>query len=173
VKREPRARPERRQPEGVPGAEAAPLGRRLAAMGIDLVTIGALYLGIVNLAALIVDPDDQPGVFIAAVITFVFAVFFVYFAAMTARTGQTLGKRLVHIMVVDVDTGNLPTIRRAGMRYLIPIVLLLGLPGSLGALLALLFGFSWALIDTRVGLMDRLGRTRVVVARYKPELASR
>jgi uncharacterized RDD family membrane protein YckC len=172
VKREPRARPERRPPEGVPGAEAAPLGRRLAAMGIDLVTIGALYLGIVNLAAVIIDSDDQPGAFIAAVITVVFVVFFVYFAVMTARAGQTLGKRLVHIMVVDVDTGQLPTLRRAGMRYLVPIVLLLGLPGSLGALLALLFGFSWALIDTRVGLMDRLGRTRVVVARYQPERAS-
>ena len=92
---------------------------------------------------------------------------------MTARTGQTLGKRLTHLMAVDAVTGNLPSMRRALLRYLVPIVFLLALPGSLGALIALLFGFSWALLDTRVGLMDRLGQTRVVVARYSPGPASR
>jgi uncharacterized RDD family membrane protein YckC len=163
---------ERKPPEGVSGAEAAPLGRRLAAMGIDLAIVGALYLGIANLAAAIFDPDDEPAQFIALFITTIFIVFVVYFAVMTARTGQTVGKRLVHVMVVDAETGQLPTMRRAGLRYLVPVVLLLGLPGQLGALLALLFGFSWALVDTRVGLMDRLGRTRVVVARYRPERAA-
>ncbi len=166
-----RAPRERRPPEGVAGAEAAPLGRRLAAMGIDLVTVGALYLAIVNLAAALVTDDETAG-FVALVITTVFIVFVLYFVGMTARTGQTLGKRLTHIMTVDADTGQLPTLRRAGLRYVVPIVLLLGLPGSLGALLALLFGFSWALIDTRVGLMDRLGHTRVVLARYRPERQS-
>jgi uncharacterized RDD family membrane protein YckC len=171
--REPRARGERRPPEGVEGAEAAPLGRRLAAMGIDLAVVGGLYLAIVNLAALLLDPDDNAAAYVAVVISVVFIVFFVYFAVMTARTGQTLGKRLTHIMAVDVNTGNLPSMRRATLRYLVPIVFLLALPGSLGALIALLFGFSWALLDTRVGLMDRLGQTRVVVARYQPGPASR
>jgi uncharacterized RDD family membrane protein YckC len=171
--REPRPRAERRPPEGVDGAEAAPLGRRLAAMGIDLGIVGLLYLGIVNLAAVLLDPDDNAAAYVAVVISVVFVVFFTYFAVMTARTGQTLGKRLTHLMTVDVETGNLPTMRRATLRYLVPIVFLLALPGSLGALIALLFGFSWALLDTRVGLMDRLGHTRVVVARYTPGPASR
>jgi uncharacterized RDD family membrane protein YckC len=166
--REPRARSQRRPAEGVPGAEAAPLGRRMAAMGIDLAVVGALYLGIVNLAAIVFDPDDQTTPYIATVITAVFAFFAVYFVAMTARTGQTFGKRLVHIMAVDAESGELPTWTRAGLRYIVPIVFLLGLPGSLGALLALFFGFSWALLDTRVGLMDRLGHTRVVLAQYTP-----
>ena len=171
--REPRPRPERRPPEGVEGAEAAPLGRRLAAMGIDLVTAGALYLAIVNLTAVAIDPDDNAAAYVAVVVAAVFIVFSVYFAVMTARTGQTLGKRLLHLMTVDAVTGNLPSMRRALMRYLVPLVFLLALPGSLGALIALLFGFSWALLDTRVGLMDRIGQTRVVVARYKPGPASR
>ena len=171
--REPRPRGERRPPEGVAGAEAAPLGRRLAAMGIDLGVVGLLYLGIVNLAAAVLDPDDNAAAYVAVVVSVVFIVFFLYFAVMTARTGQTLGKRLTHLMTVDVESGNLPSMRRAMLRYLVPIVFLLALPGSLGALIALLFGFSWALLDTRVGLMDRLGHTRVVVARYQPGPASR
>ena len=80
-----------------------------------------------------------------------------------------IGKRLTHIMVVDADSGELPTWRRATLRYVVPIVLVIGLPGSLGLMAALLFGISWVLIDTRIGLMDRLGHTRVVLARYRPE----
>ena len=99
-----------------------------------------------------------------------FLLFNAYFVFPTARTGQTLGKRLTHIMVVDADTGDLPSWRRASLRYLVPIVVVIGFPvGTLGPMIALLFGISWALIDTRIGLMDRLGHTRVVVARYRPE----
>lgn len=167
--RDARGRPQRREPVGVPGAEAAPVGRRLAALGVDLVTMGAVYLGVVNLTSSIVDPSDQSVGFVIAVVTGLFVVFNLYFVVPTARTGQTLGKRLVHVMTVDADTGDLPTWRRASMRYIVPIVLVVGLPGSLGLMVALLFGVSWLLIDTRIGLMDRLGHTRVVLARYRPE----
>jgi uncharacterized RDD family membrane protein YckC len=172
--REPRARedggrPQRREPVGVPDAEAAPVGRRLAALGIDLAVMGAVYLAIVNITSSLVDPNDQSVGFLIAVVVALFVVFNLYFVLPTARTGQTLGKRLVHIMVVDAETGQLPSWRRASMRYIVPVVLIIGLPGSLGLMVALLFGVSWLLIDTRIGLMDRLGRTRVVVARYRPE----
>jgi uncharacterized RDD family membrane protein YckC len=164
--RDDRGRPQRREPVGVPGAEAAPVGRRLAALGIDLVTMGAVYLGISSLVA--ATDTSSVGVIIALV-TGLFVLFNLYFVVPTARTGQTLGKRLTHIMVVDADTGDLPTWRRASLRYIVPIVLIVGLPGSLGLMVGLLFGVSWLLIDTRIGLMDRLGHTRVVVARYRPE----
>jgi len=82
----------------------------------------------------------------------------------THGTGPTLGKRRVHIMGVCAETGQLPSGRRASLRYIVPVVLIIGLPGSLGLMIALLFGVSWLLIDTRIGLMDRLARTRVVVA---------
>jgi uncharacterized RDD family membrane protein YckC len=172
--REPRprdagSRPQRREPAGVADAEAAPVGRRLAALAIDLVVMGAVYLGIVNITSALVDPDDQSVGFLIAVVTALFVVFNLYFVVPTARTGQTLGKRLVHIMVVDAESGQLPAWRRASIRYIVPVVLIIGLPGSLGLMVALLFGISWLLIDTRIGLMDRLGRTRVVVARYRPE----
>ncbi len=163
---EPRARGQRREPVGVAGAEAAPVGRRLAALGIDVAVMGAVFLGATSLLVSI--SSDSVG-FIVVLVTALFVVFNAYFVLPTVRTGQSLGKRLTHIMVVDADTGQLPTWRRASLRYLVPIVLVIGLPGSLGLMIALLFGISWLLIDTRIGLMDRLGHTRVVLARYRPE----
>jgi uncharacterized RDD family membrane protein YckC len=164
--RDAKGRPQRREPLGVPGAESAPLGRRLAALGIDVLTMGAVFLGVTSL--LVSVASDSVGAIILLV-TALFVIFNAYFVFPTVRSGQTLGKRLTHIMVVDADTGELPTWRRASLRYIVPIVLVIGLPGSLGLMGALLFGISWVLIDTRVGLMDRLGHTRVVIARYRPE----
>jgi len=164
--RDAKGRPQRREPLGVPGAEAAPLGRRLAALGIDVLTMGAVFLGVTSL--LVSVASDSVGAIILLV-TALFVLFNLYFVLPTVRSGQTLGKRFTHIMVVDADSGELPTWRRATMRYIVPVVLVIGLPGSLGLMGALLFGISWVLIDTRVGLMDRLGHTRVVLARYRPE----
>jgi uncharacterized RDD family membrane protein YckC len=163
--RGPRGR-ERRPPVGVPGAEASPLGRRLAALGIDVLTMGAVFVGVTSL---LVSAASDSIAFIILLVTALFVIFNAYFVLPTVRTGQTLGKRLTHIMTVDADTGQLPTWRRATLRYIVPIVLVIGLPGSLGLMAALLFGISWVLIDTRIGLMDRLGHTRVVLARYRPE----
>ena len=164
--RDGKGRPQRREPAGVPGAEAAPLGRRLAAVAIDVLTMGAVFLGVTSL--LVSVASDSVGAIILLV-TALFVIFNAYFVFPTARTGQTLGQRMTHVMVVDADTGELPTWRRATLRYVVPIVLVIGLPGSLGLMAALLFGISWVLIDTRIGLMDRLGHTRVVIARYRPE----
>jgi uncharacterized RDD family membrane protein YckC len=164
--RDAKGRPQRREPAGVPGAEAAPLGRRLAAVAIDVLTMGAVFLGVTSLVVSVASDS------VAAIILLVAALFVIlnaYFVFPTTRTGQTLGKRLTHIMVVDAGTGELPTWRRATLRYVVPIVLVIGIPGSLGLMVALLFGISWVLIDTRIGLMDRLGHTRVVLARYRPE----
>ena len=163
--RDEKGRPQRREPAGVPGAEAAPLGRRLAALAIDVLTTGVVYIGLTSLVA---TSTDSVGLLVVLVIG-LFVAFNLYFVFTTARTGQTIGKRMTHIMTVDADTGELPTWRRATFRYIVPIVLVIGLPGSLGLMAALLFGISWVLIDTRIGLMDRLGHTRVVLARYRPE----
>lgn len=169
--RDAKGRPQRREPVGVVAAEAAPVGRRLAALGIDLVTVFALIFAFQGAAqTFFADKNDEVsiGAYIALQAGF-FVLVIAYFAIPTARTGQTLGKRLTHVMAVDADTGALPTAGRALLRYLVPTLLLAALGPQLGGMAALLFGISWLLIDTRIGLMDRLGNTRVVLARYRPE----
>ncbi|MFJ1705741.1 RDD family protein [Kitasatospora sp. NPDC088346] len=79
----------------------------------------------------------------------------------TARTGQTFGKRVVRIRVVDATgpagrTGpKPPRAARSLLRWIV---------GQLSAVLVL--GLFWPLLDrrTRRGLQDRAGRTRVVRA---------
>lgn len=164
--REARAPRQRREAVGVPEAEAAPVGRRLMALLVDVVTMAAVYIGATSL---LISVASDSIAFIVVIVTALFVIFMAYFVYPTTRSGQTLGKRLTHIMTVDAETGNLPTWRRASLRYLVPIVLVIGLPGQLGVMVALLFGISWLLIDTRIGLMDRLGHTRVVLARYRPD----
>jgi uncharacterized RDD family membrane protein YckC len=168
--RDAKGRPQRREPLGVAGAEAAPLGRRLAALGIDVLTMGAVGLGVLGLFNAVGSDGDSVsvGVVFGSLAIFL-ALLLAYFVIPTARTGQTLGKRMTHVMVVDADTGQLPTFGRVVLRYLVPGLLVISPLGQLGAMGALLFGISWVLIDTRVGLMDRLGHTRVVLARYRPE----
>jgi uncharacterized RDD family membrane protein YckC/DnaJ-domain-containing protein 1 len=172
--RDARGRPQRRDPVGVPGAEAAPVGRRLAALSIDLVTAGAVVAGLQSALGYLLE-DSRGKLSVGATVILqlsFFVLLFAYFVIPTARSGQTLGKRLTHVMAVDAETGGLPTPRRAALRYLLPIVFVAAL-GQLGALAGLLIGVSWMLIDTRIGLMDRLGRTRVVVARYRPARSPR
>lgn len=77
-----------------------------------------------------------------------------------AMTGQTLGKRLLRIQVVDVTTGRPPGLGGATIRYLVPSVPAL-LPGF-GPLLGLLVYLSAVWSPTRQGWHDRAAGTVVV-----------
>lgn len=77
-----------------------------------------------------------------------------YLVACTAG-GQTIGKWLMGIRVVDVDRSDILDVGRSLLRTLIWVVL--AVPAGLGLLTALLS-------DDRRGLHDRLSRTRVVRA---------
>jgi uncharacterized RDD family membrane protein YckC len=138
------------------------------AMFIDIVFAGAL----IQLLALVQVAGANLAVFVAVEVGLVLLLI-LYFVVPTARTGQTFGKRRVYIMTVDAETGDLPTFSQALRRYIIPIVLIAAVPvlSTLGLMLALFAGISWMLIDTRVSLLDRIARTRVVLARYTPERA--
>jgi hypothetical protein len=149
----------------VPGAEAAPLSRRLAALGIDVLTMGAVFLGVTSL--LVSVASDSVGAIILLV-TALFVIFNAYFVFPTARSGQTLGKRLTHIMVVDADTGELPTWRRASLRYIVPIVLVIGLR-SLGLMGACCSGSVGAHRHASAdGPSGHTGRSRPLPARTTP-----
>lgn len=82
--------------------------------------------------------------------------------------GQTPGKILTHIRVVNADTGENPSWRRAFVRWIVPVVIMLGLLPVLKAvvfpLLAVLYGT--ALLDRgNRSLLDKLANTRVVQAK--------
>ena len=85
----------------------------------------------------------------------------------TLRTGQTLGKRFTYIMCVDRETGNLPTPAQLIRRYIVPMVAVPAL-FQMGAFLALFYGLSYAMGRDQLSLADRLAKTVVVVARYRP-----
>ncbi len=107
---------------GQPGAPGA-WGLRAAARIIDLVIV---LLPANVLAAAVGDTSD--GQFQAPVwVLLVFPVTFVaYETVLVSRTGQTLGKLLCRLKVVEWRNGDLPTAREAFFRAMVPGVFLFG-----------------------------------------------
>ena len=88
--------------------------------------------------------------------------------AFTAWRGQTPGKMIVRIRVVDHATGRIPTLASAAVRWLIPACV--SLSGSL-TIVAWLLIYGWLLFDSRrQGLHDKVARTVVVDALLPPVL---
>jgi curved DNA-binding protein CbpA len=89
-----------------------------------------------------------------------------YTVPMSARTGQTLGKRLRKVRLVRVD-GSKAGFGPSLIHYGVPIVLALALSGFLGPL-ALVLGLGavlWNIRDrNRQGVHDKLAKTFVVQA---------
>lgn len=144
--------------------EQPTLGRRLVASLIDVVTMVGLFAATF---AIVVAVFSSDGARFAGIIVAFELWTLVLFLIPTARTGQTLGKRFTYIMTVDRLTGNLPSVGQVILRYVVPMVAVPAL-GQLGPFLALFFGLSYAMGRDQLSLADRLGKTVVVVARYKP-----
>jgi uncharacterized RDD family membrane protein YckC len=149
--------------------ELPALSRRLVASLIDVVLIVGLFFASITLTYWLTGADSGlPGL-----ITFVGWVEFwiiVFFLIPTWRTGQTLGKRFTWVMCVDRATGNLCSTRQVILRYIAPMVVIPVLL-QMGAFLALFYGLSYALGRDQVSLADRLAKTAVVIARYRPTRA--
>jgi uncharacterized RDD family membrane protein YckC len=133
---------------------------------IDLIITAALISAIVSVAYYLANAKGSAGYYAATFSTL--GVVLLYWVFPTVRTGQTLGKRLTYIMVVDRATGHLATRDKLVIQYLVPSVLATMLPQLL-APIVLMAGFSFMLTRDSVSLLDRLGKTVVVVARYQPE----
>jgi len=146
--------------------EQPTLARRVTASGIDVITMLALFLASITVTYQITGATTGlPGV-----LTFMGWVEFwivVLFAIPTVRTGQTLGKRFTYVMTVDRETGRLPSVSQVIRRYMVPMVAIPVL-FQMGAFLSLFFGLSYAMGRDQLSLADRLAKTVVVVARYKP-----
>jgi uncharacterized RDD family membrane protein YckC len=146
--------------------EQPTLARRVTASGIDVITMLALFLASITVTYQITGATTgAPGL-----LTFMGWVEFwivALFAIPTLRTGQTLGKRFTYVMTVDRDTGKLPSLSQVIRRYMVPMVAIPVL-FQMGAFLSLFFGLSYAMGRDQLSLADRLAKTVVVVARYKP-----
>ena len=135
--------------------EFAGFGHRFAAFAIDLFIVVLIFNIIVQ--------------FLSFLALFVWPVYFIY---LTARNGQTLGKRVMSLKVVD-STGELPPPRRLVNREIYRFALLLtfaflvlfGWPLLLRwiVLAVLVMGHLAVFFDPlRRTWHDRLGRTYVV-----------
>jgi hypothetical protein len=89
---------------------------------------------------------------------------FLYLIPSTARTGQTLGKRLLAIRLIQANGGR-ATLRVALAHYFTPLLAAVILSQILGqlAFAIVLFGvLTWSRNPNRQGLHDRLAKTVVV-----------
>ena len=140
--------------------------RRMTAALVDVITMAAIWAVIYGIALAAGVKSGYP-LFVVEVGTMEFLVL-VYLILPTAWTGQTLGKRYTYCMVVDRATGQLPTTGQVIRRYIIP-AFAFALLSTTGAVIGLLYGFSFLMNRDQISLADRLARTAVVIARYKPE----
>ena len=164
----PRDRSRRTPPSMVTaeGLEIPSAGRRATAAGIDTITLLVLYLVIVYPIIFGLGLTGIPAV-ITGIGTPVFLII-VYLIVPTYRGGQTLGKRYTYLMVVDRATGQLPTLNQVVRRYAIPAFAVVLLQQT-GGLIALMYGVSFLMNRDQVSLADRMAKTAVVIARYRPE----
>jgi len=148
------------------GLEIPSAGRRATAAAIDTITLLVLYLVIVYPIIFGLGLTGIPAV-ITGIGTPVFLII-VYLIVPTYRGGQTLGKRYTYMMVVDRATGQLPTLNQVVRRYAIPAFAVVLLQQT-GGLIALMYGVSFLMNRDQVSLADRMAKTAVVIARYRPE----
>ena len=169
---DPLAPPKARHPKPSMMLEAAEflelptLGRRLTASMVDAITLVAVYVGSIAITFQVTGADHG----LPAVLIFVGWLefwFVVLLVIPTFRTGQTLGKRFTYLMCVDRATGNLCSLRQVLIRY-VAAMFVIPLLVPMGAFLALFYGLSYAMGRDQVSLADRIAKTAVVIARYRP-----
>jgi uncharacterized RDD family membrane protein YckC len=139
---------------GAPVAQTASLAQRAAASALDLAVIATVDLLVLyftmQISGLVM--GDLALLPMTPLIGFLVVQNVSYFIVFTAG-GQTLGKMVIGLRVVDVDQNRPPSLSRAAIRTCAWIVM--AMPAGLGLLTAKLDA------DERA-LHDRVARTRVI-----------
>jgi uncharacterized RDD family membrane protein YckC len=149
------------------GLEIPSAGRRATAAAIDIITMSAVYLVVIVPIVLVFGSNTATAALTALALALVLII--VYLMIPTYRGGQTLGKRYTYTMVVDRATGRLPTISQVVRRYAIPAVAVVLLQLPTGPLIARMYAVSFLMNRDQVSLADRMAKTAVVIARYRPD----
>lgn len=131
-----------------PSGPRASFGQRLVALLIDWVIIGVVE----GILAVTIDPDIGYGVGLLGGL-----VYYSYLEG--SPSGQTVGKRVMGIRVVDFSTGGPIGLGRGLIRWV----------GRLLSGLACLLGYFWMLWDREKQCWhDKLATTVVVPVQYYP-----
>ena len=112
-----------------PPLEPALVERRLAARLIDIAVLALplfFAFGMATAVATLSSPGSDPasvGVFLVVLLAAMSLLpIMLYEVLLTARSGQTIGKDALSIMVVRYDDGQLPTAKAAFTRWIVPAV---------------------------------------------------
>ena len=136
----------------------ANIGTRFWARLIDVVVLAVPSIVLLVLSGVDLGTGRfEPPLWTRAAVLVIAALYEISFVAMT---GQTIGKRLLKIQVVDVTTGRPPALGGASIRYLVHGVL--ALVPLVGSVLELLVYLSAIWSPTRQGWHDRAAGTVVV-----------
>lgn len=147
---------------------------RVAARAVDMVTIlfctlAVILLGLAPLMSAVSDrvaPAPWGRAFAATVLVAVVAT--VYEVAFLVARGQTPGKDLFKLRVVDATTGSPPRLGGA-IRRTLPFTVLRLVPGAvLGSVIVVVLGVSAPFDARRRGIHDRIAGT--LVERYDADL---
>lgn len=133
--------------------EIATIGQRIGARVIDWILLFMASF------VILVFGDSRVGFLVWM------AIVAAYEVGSVLRTGQTIGKRILAIAVVNHRTGQVPSLRQAILRV-VPVLLVMAVvPGQLFPLVILFLYFTAAFSgDHYRGLLDRLAGTAVVKA---------
>jgi uncharacterized RDD family membrane protein YckC len=155
----PAAFPHRHDASQASSDALASRAARLAAAMIDgVAALGILLPAMVSFLVVGAGEGSSAAVLFAIVSGIAFLAFCVYQITMLVGQGQTLGKKMMRIRIVNYDDGDLPSAGRLlGMRYLVNS-LLGNIP--LYSMVDILFIFG----DERRCLHDYLAGTKVVEA---------
>jgi uncharacterized RDD family membrane protein YckC len=146
--------------DAAPAVLLASIGQRAAARVLDTIVLVAIVLPFVYGTLRDVIDDPEGAVIPLWVNVLLATVSLVYDWGLVWWRGQTLGKMLLKVRVVDVEGGR-PGFSRAGIRAAVPTAVQL-VPYGVGGIL-LLVVYLWAVLDpNRQGLHDKAAGTLVV-----------
>lgn len=122
-----------------------------------------LLARIVDVLVLIIPVIVLAFIFRGFIFTLVVAILFgAYEVMMISNSGQTIGKKALGIKVVDEDSGQIPDLQAAGMRWGVPQIL--SLIPFVGWIIGLVIYLSLLWRPKRQGFHDTAAHTIVIEA---------
>lgn len=147
----------------------ATVGQRGVARVVDWIVVFAVWFAVLGPVAETNDDDVSVPAWAAAVAV---CVVIVYETAFVAWRGQTPGKMLMSIRVVDVRSGEPPPAVMALLRVAPVGGVVAVLPGQIFPVVLVVLYFTAGFARDSRGLLDRLARTVVVQTRRPDELGA-